>query len=568
MVDTETWYAHSSRQFGKLLLDAPEMLQDLLRVLPRNRVHLYATTDSLAGQLQHCLGEQFQTLPYPVNTALAELRGRRRRAPSFAGDLRRRGTRGQGRGTLAARRRRVAGRLFCHRSPATRFADQGGRRFARAAAQLTADLAARTDGRAAQSPVVHAAWPLSPPDYLKFLGGSDIGLLMYDALVYHVRCSGVLVEMLSAGVPVVAPAGCWLADQIAEPIFAHQEQLRERLPVLANLTTAQLDWKIAVENPTEPGIIVGVDTPCATFPGAVCQTAVPEHAGYLLLLLERDKPNPWNYYTSISVEQRDSEGRTCERRRDIVGYRDAGGPMTVLVPLAGQSRQIEIRLQTALGHEPLLLRRIDCCFLATSNLSQPARGAVGQVASDAGQVADCLRDIVDHYDHYDKTARAFAAGWAPVHTADQVLCDLSARRRFAGGPARNFPAQDRLLLIARIGEPGGPAVSKFVVLDPTLRGVGHHNFEYDLCLLRAAERRGWQPVLDAHRDLGHEPELLERWQTYRAFRSTLHVPILHKLHRCRRRLAALRRSAGPFAICPPLPIPDRPLALPSGATID
>jgi len=435
LIDTETWYAHSSRQFGKLLLDAPEMLQDLLRVLPRDRVHLYATTDSLAGQLHHCLGEPFQTLPYPVNTALADLRADV--APhsplraTCAGEGH--GAKGVGHWPRVVAALKddyfASGRLQL--ALQTKAVDE----LPAALRKLTADLAAPADGRAAQSPVVHAAWPLSPPDYLRFLGGSDIGLLMYDSMVYHVRCSGVLVEMLSAGVPVVAPAGCWLADQISEPIYAHQEQLRERLPVLANLTMAQLDWKIAVANPVEPGIIVGVDTPCASFPGAVCLAAVPAHASHLLLLLDRDAPNPWNYYSSVRVDQQDAEGRTCQRRRDILGYRDSGGRMTLLVPLESQSRQVEIRLQTAFGHEPFLLRRMDCCFLAASDFSQPARGAVGQVASDAGQVAECLRDIVDHYDHYDKTARAFAAGWAPVHTAGQVLSDLTARSALpATGP--------------------------------------------------------------------------------------------------------------------------------------
>ena len=55
-------------------------------------------------------------------------------------------------------------------------------------------------------------------------------------------------------------------------------------------------------------------------------------------------------------------------------------------------------------------------------------------------------------------------------------------------------------------------MSKFVVLDPSLRGVGQHHFEYDVHVLRAAERQGWQPVLAAHRDLGQQRELAENWE--------------------------------------------------------
>ncbi|MDA4134282.1 MAG: hypothetical protein OK441_01760, partial [Thaumarchaeota archaeon] len=55
LVDTETWFGHGSREYGKLFLSAPEILRDLLRALPRDRVHLYATTESMARQLGHCL---------------------------------------------------------------------------------------------------------------------------------------------------------------------------------------------------------------------------------------------------------------------------------------------------------------------------------------------------------------------------------------------------------------------------------------------------------------------------------------------------------------------------------
>ncbi len=250
---------------------------------------------------------------------------------------------------------------------------------------------------------------------------------MYEPWTYHIRCSGVLVEMLSAGIPVVAPAGCWLADQIAEPIYAHQEQLRERLPVVANLSADELDWRAAVPNSAGQGIVAGVDGPESSFPAAIATAQVPAGTSHLLVLLTRDEPNGWNHYCSVSVEQRDAAGNPRARSRDVVGHRGPGQWMTVLVPLASQSRQIEIRLETAFGHEPILLRRIECCFLAVPDASRPAIGAVGRLISDPAQAAECLRDIVDHYDHYEKTAREFAATWAPTHTADQVLRDLTAR---------------------------------------------------------------------------------------------------------------------------------------------
>ena len=89
---------------------------------------------------------------------------------------------------------------------------------------------------------------------------------------------------------------------------------------------------------------------------------------------------------------------------------------------------------------------------------------------------------------------------------------------------------------------------KFVVLDPLLRGVGQHHFEYDVHVLRAAERQGWQPGLAAHRDLAEQSEFAEGWEIHRAFQDLYDTSDLQKLYRCRRRLAAAARLTSALAL--------------------
>ena len=55
---------------------------------------------------------------------------------------------------------------------------------------------------------------LSSIDYHAWLDTASIGLFLYDSNRYAVRCSGVLLEMMARGVPVIVPAKCWLADQV------------------------------------------------------------------------------------------------------------------------------------------------------------------------------------------------------------------------------------------------------------------------------------------------------------------------------------------------------------------
>lgn len=55
---------------------------------------------------------------------------------------------------------------------------------------------------------------LSTDDYHGWLDSSDVGLFLYAPDRYVARCSGVLLEMMVRGVPVIVPDGCWLADQV------------------------------------------------------------------------------------------------------------------------------------------------------------------------------------------------------------------------------------------------------------------------------------------------------------------------------------------------------------------
>lgn len=50
--------------------------------------------------------------------------------------------------------------------------------------------------------------------YNSFLDSADVGLFLYNPERYVARCSGVLLELLIRGVPVIVPKGCWLSDQL------------------------------------------------------------------------------------------------------------------------------------------------------------------------------------------------------------------------------------------------------------------------------------------------------------------------------------------------------------------
>jgi glycosyltransferase involved in cell wall biosynthesis len=55
---------------------------------------------------------------------------------------------------------------------------------------------------------------LDTETYHRWLSMADVGLFLYEPARYVARCSGVLLEMLARGIPVIVPDDCWLAHQV------------------------------------------------------------------------------------------------------------------------------------------------------------------------------------------------------------------------------------------------------------------------------------------------------------------------------------------------------------------
>ncbi|HTU23887.1 MAG TPA: hypothetical protein VMF30_00730, partial [Pirellulales bacterium] len=259
LVDAATWYARESRKYDDQLLDLPDALADLLAALPRDRVHLYATTRSLADQFGYCLGESFTVLPIPVNSQIAACRAAiAEKAPLRAICA------GQARSEKGASQwgqivEGLKDDYFARGRLQVALQAASEEELPAPLRRLSAEFGMAVAAPQANGPIALAGWPLGPREYVEYLASADIGLLTYDPLAYHYRISGVMVELLGAGVPVVVPAGCALADELAESIFAYQQQLREHIPVVANHSTAELDWRAARPHGARPGISVGSD---------------------------------------------------------------------------------------------------------------------------------------------------------------------------------------------------------------------------------------------------------------------------------------------------------------------
>ncbi len=385
--------------------------------LPRHRLHFYTTTAELAAQYNQLGVSAFRHLPYPVNPALQ----RRGPAPgsvlriTCAGGMRRE----KGIRTLGAIVRRLRDDPFFD-----------GR--IEIAAQLPERKLQRLgicDDRrrsgASRIRVVGLPYPLTIDSYHDLIRQTDIGLFLYDHRRYHVRCSGILQEMLAAGKPVIVPAGCWLAEQVAEPIARHIEQLAGRLPLIRRLRATDLAWIRCGCNASEP-VRARLRLPLVGADEVRTELPVPAGATELVLAVRRHEPVEAGTYLSVQAIQEDGRGRQLGRFESIVGSRSGNRATPVLLHVDPQAVRVTVVLKNAFQSGNTAVTGFTADFLDSRELGGCPTGSVGLVAADTGCVAEALREMVARYDHYRQTAEAFSRGWLERHHPERTFDILAS----------------------------------------------------------------------------------------------------------------------------------------------
>ncbi len=389
----------------------------LLSRVPRQRLHFYCTTQEIAAQYNEMHVAPFRALPYAVNPALS-------RDEAEPADVQ-----GTVRVTCAGHARREKGR----------------RQFKLLIRDLWPDCLAtgRVQLRIQGSPRKLRRWlpnsvrqvpdavgfvphPLPVEQYLELIRSSHVGLFLYDSERYRHRCSGILVEMLMAGVPVVVPAGCWLGEQIAEPIQQHLAGLVRRLPTVEG--PLPLDWRPAAEtsarfHPTQ-GLTVGGRTQSAS-----AEFHLPERVGITDLLVECKwhKSTRDGSYLRLELEQYAADGRRLSCQAQLVGRRpELADPIRSHFRVEAEACRCEVRVFNAyrdhiIGTDAWHVRAVNAAGHPEGGL--PA-GQVGLQVADLTEYAAALRDVVQHYAHYRRSAAEFATAWRKLHDPRYTLATL------------------------------------------------------------------------------------------------------------------------------------------------
>jgi len=388
-----------------------------LASIPRHRLHFYTTTDELGRQFNRLNFAPFVTLPWPVGKQFQQ--DGTRSVPAtlplrvlLAGAVRRE----KGSDQLGSLARTLWDDLLHPRKAQLLFQLGHKRRWQRLTELPPGSFQPASEiDNLPDAPLISLPHPLQPKDYARLIASADIGLLLYNADVYFARCSGILAELLAAGVPVIVPAGGWLAEQMAEENYRHLDELAARGSAIH------------------------------AFSGLTSLLPVPPGSSDLLVRLGRGSADQPGSYLRITVESLDEASQPLGRLAAIVGQRVAVSQQPAYVSALFHLAPgcAAARVTVASAHQPGRpeLASASAAFLPApgGNAQHWPAGRVGLTFADLADIPRLLAEVVAHHEHYRAGASVFARRWSAAHSAERTIEQL-ALRALASAPARPHAA--------------------------------------------------------------------------------------------------------------------------------
>lgn len=401
-------------------------LERSLSALQRHRVHCMATTQELTRQLNRLLRPGlWQAIDYPIrgdfHTATAATTERVSAAASAGGtaiavaeladaaDAGAVGVRRPLRVVCGGALRSEKGQRELSRVVELLWDDFLARGRIRLGLQIAPTAARRLipAGRAIPAcdalpgEVFDLAEPvLSAEQYGQRIRSADVGLFLYNGRRYYSRCSGVLLELLICGKPVIVPAGSWLSRQIAPLNAAHLERVDRQ----------------------QPGGRQRLNLPAQglpTSPRAGLRCSLPASPHDALLTFRLDGVDDQSYLAVEVVRQ-----QTAGQPRAIQHILEVQqGVCRLLLECAGQRSdaagdEISLRLWSPYGERGIGITEVECKHLAVPGIS-PA--AVGVAYARLADLPDWLAQVEKHHTFLSASAEQNAPRQAAAHNAVTML---------------------------------------------------------------------------------------------------------------------------------------------------
>jgi hypothetical protein len=281
--------------------------------------------------------------------------------------------------------------------------------------------------------------PLTSEEYRRLLLSSDLLLLLYDASNYYARSSGILVEALAAGIPVIVPSGCWLARQFQNSYNEHLLSVRSQMTILESHGWQSVPWLGPPRYREEAWLDAKRDKSKTKPPQAPILSAdrgdgphtllnLPYGATHLLLSVTFTRGCYSGFVEITEINWRGVEGKRRTIRLDVASGEE---PAVILAGLQADTYQVLVALRSPADREEAWFADVRMEFLrCPANHSFP-KGTVGLIYESESEIPDLINDLVEHYPHYRSTAIEFSKRWREYHNADRLIQEIESNLAMA-----------------------------------------------------------------------------------------------------------------------------------------
>lgn len=249
--------------------------------------------------------------------------------------------------------------------------------------------------------IKHIEGPLSSKDYKSLIDDSDIILLTYYPHHYMARSSGIFIEAMKAGKPVVMPAQTWMAALVEEN---RQDRWKEAIKELSRHKKVSLSLKQSKWMRCEDKKI-----------------------SYIILKAQFDIPSEETGFLELVV-------RKFDRNNFVVGEDDVtvsqihkDGAVYCMVSVSDDCDYFELRYNVYGARTKT--RNIE---VYTSN--KPWEGtrdfaAVVYPYQEQSYINKAMTELIDHYDQYAAQAKSFADTRGDYFTPKTLVQNIVKRSK-------------------------------------------------------------------------------------------------------------------------------------------
>ncbi|MEC9093036.1 MAG: hypothetical protein VX438_10050 [Planctomycetota bacterium] len=371
---------------------------DDFNTLTSTNIRFYVTSETLKDQYEHT-GYPFESLTYPVNPNLKRFPGTPYKPQlkanlTFAGSIRKE----KGGNKIDAMINGIE----------QDFGDAVCFSMQRKKPKLITSLWQVFKRQTKQPNLIIHQYPLTGKDYLHYIRNSDIGLLTtYESETYFSRRAGILGEYLTAGIPVIVPAGCWLSDQIEIHQQAYLKSLVEEnrpnsFSVRANSTLCQAPGKTTVNFTWDTN---------------------PTTGDFRLVILEFDvvKPSEHGNYLRVVCQQKPETGKTNSKSQ-IIGQDRIQSKRYVAFYVNRDQNDLDFEITPAFGSREGRLENIRATQINDNKIIP--RSVVGLIAETPGETVDLASEMIQQYNHYRNSALELSSHWFHRHDPDLTFRTL------------------------------------------------------------------------------------------------------------------------------------------------